>query len=448
LAAEALEKSVLESKDKEQLLAIAQALGIKTTSRAAKATLIDKILESTGAVPAPSAPANGAGANGNGAAKGQLTLDAAAEAPVVEPPAAVEPPPPPVVDAPAAAVPAGEAPAAVEAASAEPEVVLGPDGEPLADWEVELIKVGDLPADGASAAPAPAPAGDRGGADDEGDDDEGEPGAEGESRSRRRRRRRNKNRGEGGDQPQQQRHDNGPRQGGGQQRDRERGGRAAARIEPLGEEGAQQRRAGPGDRQAVEGERGIARGPVVERRAGRGGQQRQREGAPGERGIVARPRTRAPQGPGADQREGQVAEHVGGVRNAEPAALVGEGVVRGPLRNRAVQQQAEREQRGERSEDAALVHGAHAAAARRTPASAGAWRPARRVRRYRAAPPPPRFPRCIGRGGAASMIAIHPAPAAMHHAIHPTHIAGLGGAAAGAPRCSVKRPPSRRFAGI
>ena len=48
MAAEALEQSMLESKDKEQLLAIAQALGIKTTSRAAKATLIDKILETTG----------------------------------------------------------------------------------------------------------------------------------------------------------------------------------------------------------------------------------------------------------------------------------------------------------------------------------------------------------------------------------------------------------------
>src|SRR6476646_10303110 len=47
VAAEALEQSMLESKDKEQLLAIAQALGIKTTARAAKATLIDKILETT-----------------------------------------------------------------------------------------------------------------------------------------------------------------------------------------------------------------------------------------------------------------------------------------------------------------------------------------------------------------------------------------------------------------
>ena len=48
MAAEALEQSMLESKDKDQLLAIAQALGIKTTARAAKATLIAKILETTG----------------------------------------------------------------------------------------------------------------------------------------------------------------------------------------------------------------------------------------------------------------------------------------------------------------------------------------------------------------------------------------------------------------
>jgi len=48
VAAEALEQSMLESKDKDQLLAIAQALGIKTTARAAKATLISKILETTG----------------------------------------------------------------------------------------------------------------------------------------------------------------------------------------------------------------------------------------------------------------------------------------------------------------------------------------------------------------------------------------------------------------
>ena len=43
---------MLESKDKDQLFAIAQALGIKTTARAAKATLITQILETTGGVPA------------------------------------------------------------------------------------------------------------------------------------------------------------------------------------------------------------------------------------------------------------------------------------------------------------------------------------------------------------------------------------------------------------
>ena len=62
VAAEALEQSMLESKDKEQLLAIAQALGIKTTARAAKATLIDKILETTGGSgPAAEAPASSNG---------------------------------------------------------------------------------------------------------------------------------------------------------------------------------------------------------------------------------------------------------------------------------------------------------------------------------------------------------------------------------------------------
>ena len=64
MAAEALEKSMLESKDKDQLLAIAQALGIKTNARAAKATLITKILETTGV--GASADAGGAAEQGDG----------------------------------------------------------------------------------------------------------------------------------------------------------------------------------------------------------------------------------------------------------------------------------------------------------------------------------------------------------------------------------------------
>ena len=66
MSAETLERSVLEAKDREQLVAIAQALGIKSVSRAKKADLIGKILEQTGsrhagagadsAAPTPSGP--------------------------------------------------------------------------------------------------------------------------------------------------------------------------------------------------------------------------------------------------------------------------------------------------------------------------------------------------------------------------------------------------------
>jgi len=154
VAAEALEQSMLESKDKDQLLAIAQALGIKTTARAAKATLITKILETTGVGPT------------------------AGEA----------------------AAPAADAAAASEAPAAQPptdEVILGPDGEPLANWEMDLVRRGEV------ERPAPAAPKAAAGDDDDDDDDdaEGDGQAEGESRNaRRRRRRRNKNRtGEGGE---------------------------------------------------------------------------------------------------------------------------------------------------------------------------------------------------------------------------------------------------------
>ena len=54
MAAHALEKSQLETKDREQLLAIADALGVSSVSRATKSVLIDKILDKTGAnAPAP-----------------------------------------------------------------------------------------------------------------------------------------------------------------------------------------------------------------------------------------------------------------------------------------------------------------------------------------------------------------------------------------------------------
>ncbi len=113
MAAEALEQSVLESKDKDQLLAIAKALGVKASTRTKKSDIIDQILESTGGPSAGAAALNG---------------DVA--------------PPAPAVSATSGngAVPTAvlEAPAGPEAVS---DVVLE---EPPAEWELE---VGVAPAD-------------------------------------------------------------------------------------------------------------------------------------------------------------------------------------------------------------------------------------------------------------------------------------------------------------
>ncbi|MEY2779586.1 MAG: transcription termination factor Rho [Actinomycetota bacterium] len=94
MASGALEQSALEAKDREQLVAIAGALGVKSASRAKKAELIEMILEQT----KPAAPA---------------------------------PKPAKKEDAPKAEKPTAAAPSAP---------VLGADGEPLADWEIELAE--------------------------------------------------------------------------------------------------------------------------------------------------------------------------------------------------------------------------------------------------------------------------------------------------------------------
>ena len=109
MAAEALEKSALENKDKDQLLAIAQALGVSSVSRASKAVLIEKILEKT-AAPAPT-PAKSSARDGSGSKK----------------------------DAPASQK--GDAAKSSGGSSTRKEkVMLGPDGEPLAEWEIELAE--------------------------------------------------------------------------------------------------------------------------------------------------------------------------------------------------------------------------------------------------------------------------------------------------------------------
>jgi transcription termination factor Rho len=89
----ALEQSALEAKDREQLVAIAAALGVKSAARAKKSDLIDAILEQTKPSEAP--------------------------APRAEKPRAAEK---------SSDKPADKGPA------------LGADGEPLSEWEIELAE--------------------------------------------------------------------------------------------------------------------------------------------------------------------------------------------------------------------------------------------------------------------------------------------------------------------
>ena len=104
MASEALEQSALEAKDREQLVAIAKALGVKSAARAKKEEIIEMILEQT----APS----------------------------------------PVVDAPVAAsvkrAGTGSSKSASDANSSSDAKsdgqVLGADGQPLAEWEIELAE--------------------------------------------------------------------------------------------------------------------------------------------------------------------------------------------------------------------------------------------------------------------------------------------------------------------
>jgi len=226
-----LERSVLENKDREQLVAIAQALGVKSTSRAKKADLIVKILESTG-VTGPGSSALSGPVRSNGTPTASQAIAAAILADAVGEAAATPehaephvngetrlfdinasdasvvsasrpepqvktvsagtkatesaaPPSSPIVSsAPRGAVrstpPAPQRPE-------QPAIILGPDGEPLAEWEIELlgdegpaiaVKNGEL---ATSDSPGDADVADGG------DAQTGE--GEGETRRRRRRRR-------------------------------------------------------------------------------------------------------------------------------------------------------------------------------------------------------------------------------------------------------------------
>jgi transcription termination factor Rho len=183
---EALERSVLESKDREQLLAIAGALGVKTTSRAKKADIIAKILEQTGSGDAEEAPAEPKSRSRNGNANGNGRGSRAAASAV-----AVE---------------------SVETADARPEVTVAPepsapvapaapDAEPPAEWELALgvgaADTGDGAPPAASAVvteEAPPAAGE---VTSRSQGFSGEPGGDGTGPGNRRRRRRNRDRNRG-----------------------------------------------------------------------------------------------------------------------------------------------------------------------------------------------------------------------------------------------------------
>ena len=116
MAAAALDQTVLESKDKDTLLEMAKALGVKANSRLKKSDIIDKILHTTGpsSEPAPRAEA----ADRPAAAADQQPAAPRAERKV------------------------DRAPQQSAPAPAADGVVLGDDGEPLADWEIALREQG------------------------------------------------------------------------------------------------------------------------------------------------------------------------------------------------------------------------------------------------------------------------------------------------------------------
>ena len=157
MAADALEKSALEAKDKEQLTAIAEALGVKAGARATKAVLVEKILEKTGAAAQP-AQAN------KPEPKADKADDSGDDAPREKSDRSNG---------------RGDRPARN---NDEPKVYLGADGEPLAEWEVELAKhegrIDELTVAGEGGGQSRSDRGDRGG--DRGDRNQNRQGGQGQ----------------------------------------------------------------------------------------------------------------------------------------------------------------------------------------------------------------------------------------------------------------------------
>ena len=142
MSAETLERSVLEGKDREQLLAIATALGVKALSRAKKGEIIDRILEQTGAAPAAGTLGS---TNGNGSGGANGSAPAGSPTAVADPPAAA-------ADASPSDLPTGPG-------AGDPTAL---DDEPPADWELAIGGDDDSAVDTTAATPdATATADDR-----------------------------------------------------------------------------------------------------------------------------------------------------------------------------------------------------------------------------------------------------------------------------------------------
>src|SRR5437588_5788543 len=87
-----LERSVLERKERDELAAIAEAMGVKANSRTSKANLIEGILREAGVQTADEKPKRGraAKADSNGGDKGSTENKAADTKPAAEGRAAAE----------------------------------------------------------------------------------------------------------------------------------------------------------------------------------------------------------------------------------------------------------------------------------------------------------------------------------------------------------------------
>jgi transcription termination factor Rho len=158
IAPQALERSVLESKERDELAVIAEAMGVKPSSRASKATLIDSILRQAGIETGEVRPRRTR--TPKAAAAAAATPDVAAPAAVNgDAPAAAE-------DSPAAAPPAGDEAASngelfptpvPEAGADAPAESTAPSGESSAD---AAAATATTPSDTDAAAADAAPAGD------------------------------------------------------------------------------------------------------------------------------------------------------------------------------------------------------------------------------------------------------------------------------------------------